>query len=650
MVRQNRYPKSYLIRRPLVFLCGPYCSDDDLKDRRNILRRYIGKLNYEKISPFPLIVDNLLEDDVIKEHANFTLIEEIISECSYKTYIFLDTMSTSLELGLFSSSYSKNKITALLPKDKQYFEPSIGFFVDKTITDSSNIEGVYYKNKRYNKLLNESNIMLKNIIGFKNNKLPLEIKNKVTNDLNLLENSSVFNVEFVTNDINNKKIHVVNNEEGITFTLPIFYLLILTNKYMNSNDIIQKIKIEITSVYFSQENLNLKDVKCKYYSSLITHRPYQISIDTYLSNKVEEVIENIKYFIMAIRNRNSQQRYKNLDYEGYNMIYQSPFSINELLNFDEEDKKIVKRFCSNVGKFTSQKFLVINGKKRKILMYRNNKEGYQLREIHNKLICNLEKYVRLNKYCYAYQKNKSVKQCCEVHLRNRFFLKVDIKNFFGSISMKKLEQVLKCHFSTNPELAYDRIIAKESSKSIENFYIKNWEEIHFILKSFYVNNRLPLGFSISPFVSNIFLNLFDKRIVENFPDLTYSRYADDILISSPNPFDYSMVEETITQELHYLKLEINTRKLNHFSLNEMGDHVRFLGINIIRKEDTNILSVGKKYIRKLVLGISDPSIDDGEKEKIKGKIEYVKSISDLDYEYLIKYLYFKTGLNLEDFD
>ena len=84
------YPKFVINNRPLIFLCGPYCMDTDDKDRRNILRKYLSKLNFTvenngrefEISPFPLIIDNLFSTDKLKESIGINVVEEIVANSS----------------------------------------------------------------------------------------------------------------------------------------------------------------------------------------------------------------------------------------------------------------------------------------------------------------------------------------------------------------------------------------------------------------------------------------------------------------------------------------------------------------------------------------------------------------------------------------
>lgn len=183
----NRTPEEIINLRPLVFLCGPLYDPADKKDRRKILRQYLTgfktTLSYNGkdyvIEPFALIIDKVFNTEDLEKHQNIALIEEVIAACAYKNYIFIDTMSTALELGLFANSYSQNRTTALLPKDYRLFKPAIGYFVEQTIKKSDNITLCIYGNKRINKFIEGGKRVIENLVAFKSNQIPSEIERDI---------------------------------------------------------------------------------------------------------------------------------------------------------------------------------------------------------------------------------------------------------------------------------------------------------------------------------------------------------------------------------------------------------------------------------------------------------------------------------------
>ena len=93
----------------------------------------------------------------------------------------------------------------------------------------------------------------------------------------------------------------------------------------------------------------------------------------------------------------------------------------------------------------------------------------------------------------------------------------------------------------------------------------------------------------------------------------------------------------IIDELSALHLEINGSKRVKVALKNNGDSIRFLGINVVKRENGKELTISKTNLYDFAKRINK------EKHKrhpdlsvIKGIINYVKSISIKSYEHLCK--------------
>ena len=648
-------PNKIINKRPLVFLCGPFCDEKDKKDRRYVLRQHIGGIKLQvryngrsyEIEPFPLIVDNLFDKKVLDTQVNISLVEEIIAACAYRNYIFLDTMSASLELGLFSNSYSKNKNIALLPNDYKYFSPSIGEFVTKAIDNSNNISCVHYNNKRYNKFVNNvddknksSKIVLKNIIGFKYNQVPLEIKNQIKKDFIEDIETYSFNMSFTDKASEKDKMYYRLKDDRFSITVPSNILFYLVNEYNN----LEKIKDVVLS-YFKQNVCN-KEIQFANIIYKIDKELIKYEIRTEFAYSTVEVVNNINYLITAIKNKASgAQRYQNLEYRrtDYNGI---DVSFYDFLGVTEKE---VHRFHVDkhlVKKAITCKKICINGKNRKIDMYKNNSEGYALRVEHDKIKDIFESLIEFNDNTYAYIKNKSAKECVMQHIDSKYFLKLDICEFFGSIKKRLLKKIIRMHFCKDCVEQYDEIMLGEKY-CYDSEYIDTWDGLDEVLNICFVKGRLPLGLVTSPVLSNIYMSFLDSRVRQRFPELIYTRYSDDILISSPSEFDAEEIKSFIVKELSYLKLNINNKKTKKLVLKDPGDHVKFLGLNVVKGEESNYITVGKNYIRSLAHEISkynhDGTLGLNENEELIGKMNYIRYVNEDDYKYLKKFYKIKTG-------
>ena len=241
---------SYLdVRRPLVFLCGPAYKKDDPQDRRFILQGYINR-NWKKnnetkkdyISAFPIVVDELFNPDEIRKKnldARINVIEEIISNIAYKTYIFLDTMSTSYELGQFTN-YAYNLDNVSIFVDNQYEERSnnnIGGYIKESVHQKFTPYQASYDNRSH--------------IYFPNNKkrkpeIPQEIVTTLEND-NPINKSKEFlqKIKFSISDeeVNRPGVIVCrreNNKLVFNFSIKnLFYYVSAVFRRIKQNGCIQ---------------------------------------------------------------------------------------------------------------------------------------------------------------------------------------------------------------------------------------------------------------------------------------------------------------------------------------------------------------------------------------------------------------------------
>ena len=155
----------------------------------------------------------------------------------------------------------------------------------------------------------------------------------------------------------------------------------------------------------------------------------------------------------------------------------------------------------------------------------------------------------------GYVEKKSYFDFLKPHCTKKYFLRIDIKNFFGSISKEHLAILISEKI---------RVSDSEERKQITNF----------LLNIFFVDNNLPQGFSTSPVLSNLFFKRADLRIEKYCINqkITYTRYVDDLLFSSnQNNLKGTKVLSTIKYICNDFGLEINYKKIkrgiNTFSLN-----------------------------------------------------------------------------------
>lgn len=127
-------------------------------------------------------------------------------------------------------------------------------------------------------------------------------------------------------------------------------------------------------------------------------------------------------------------------------------------------------------------------------------------------------YLRCN---HAFEKDKSIVSNADLHKNKKFILNIDIKDFFSSIH-------------------YGRI--KGFFTSDKNFLLH--EKIgQIISKLATYNGYLPQGAPTSPILASLIGNIIDVRFLKLAQKykFTYSRYADDITLSSNQEFPDTLV-------------------------------------------------------------------------------------------------------------
>lgn len=257
--------------------------------------------------------------------------------------------------------------------------------------------------------------------------------------------------------------------------------------------------------------------------------------------------------------------------------------------------------------------------------------------------------VELNNSSVGFRKGFCYLNFLEPHVNNYHFLRVDIKNFFHSIDEKLLRDCFSPYFK-------DEFIDSENKQKLILSFL-NLILFHvgdsFGNSDFKGKRILPVGFPASPLISNIFLRKIDIIIQKTcaLHNITYTRYADDLLFSSARADKYihsDSFENEIKVILSSSKLKMNERKLvkakHRISLNgyviQSSALTKKLNIN-----DVNGLFVSNKKILKLKKLIHEASKKQVNYAYIMERV-FQEKIKPNDFSFLItaafKRKYYKT--------
>lgn len=153
----------------------------------------------------------------------------------------------------------------------------------------------------------------------------------------------------------------------------------------------------------------------------------------------------------------------------------------------------------------------------------------------------------------AYAKDCKIVDVAKIHCGSRWLVKLDIKNFFESISEKRVYSVF-CSLGYQPLVAFElaRLCTRydRTSKNPEDGN-ENWRIAQYPMIPQYSKaglGFLPQGAATSPMLSNLAMKQFDEEAYQLAIEysLKYTRYADDLIFSAHNTqFTRSQVPKLI---------------------------------------------------------------------------------------------------------
>jgi len=244
----------------------------------------------------------------------------------------------------------------------------------------------------------------------------------------------------------------------------------------------------------------------------------------------------------------------------------------------------------------------------------------------------------------AYKENENgILENAKAHSKNKYFLKLDFCDFFPSIKAKDFNKLLEEHNYSLPDrinfiktaFYFDKRLNKQRTNYIykklrdKNFNKSNNEELLQLMTEEYSNEfELSIGAPSSPFISNVMLYNFDCTLNKwtQSKNMTYTRFADDITISSKDKIDYKEITnkiQNILLKLDYPKLELNEKKQKQLSLN---NRVTITGLNITSENKISIGRKKKKEIRAMIYRYTNNKLSKDKLKILRGWLAYCNSV------------------------
>ena len=217
----------------------------------------------------------------------------------------------------------------------------------------------------------------------------------------------------------------------------------------------------------------------------------------------------------------------------------------------------------------------------------------ELKYLQRWILKNILEKVPSHKSCKGFDKNTSIKQNADTHLKSEALLKLDLLRFYDSINEKRIYGIFKS-FGYHPNLAVS--LAKICTIVPDEMFISSFRKKETELKEYITSKNegiLAQGSPTSPKLSNLITINLDKRLtgLANKNGLNYSRYADDLTFSG-NFKQLQKVKKVIYRIIREESLFPNYSKTKFIKL---GGNFLVTGLNI----QNNISTVPRKKKKEI---------------------------------------------------
>lgn len=291
--------------------------------------------------------------------------------------------------------------------------------------------------------------------------------------------------------------------------------------------------------------------------------------------------------------------------EAFDSTFHNKFNFNDFLNL-EIDKEYTSFFI-----------------RKKSILSPSNKLKKYLRFLNSFIF----DYAKINtNVVHSYIREKNAYTAVIKHANSKYFFQTDIQDFFNSITYQDVDNIL--------------------DENLDDIPIYDINEYKYqLLNLITVKGVLPVGFSTSPSISNTCLYAFDNKL-ENYcrnNGIIYTRYSDDIILSSNNKNSLNEIQKVISDLLKSFftdRIQLNIHKTKH---TQKGEKIKLLGMVILPSGHVSVDMKVKKQIEVLLhfyINDKDKFSDyfkkhylDGDLSKISGQLNYINTI---DQSYLNK--------------
>lgn len=242
---------------------------------------------------------------------------------------------------------------------------------------------------------------------------------------------------------------------------------------------------------------------------------------------------------------------------------------------------------------------------------------------------------------FAYVKNRSTIDAVKLHQQNhsRWFEKLDFHNFFGSTTLEFVVNMLSQIYP------FSAVMKTQKGR----------DELIKALDLCFLDGVLPQGTPMSPTLTNVMMIPIDYTLSNAFRDFNkqrfvYTRYADDMIVSSEYDFDPKAVEKLVVDTITKFNapFELNKKKTRYGSSSGKNWN---LGLML---NGNNVITVGYKKKRQLQAMLTNFVLDKRNgipwsKEDVmtmEGYRNYYRSVEGETIDGIVNHLSEKFGVDI----
>ena len=209
----------------------------------------------------------------------------------------------------------------------------------------------------------------------------------------------------------------------------------------------------------------------------------------------------------------------------------------------------------------------------------------------------------------SYRPNIGILANANLHARNNYLLKIDFSDFFPSLTGRDVEEML-----TKNSVLFTPSLSDE--------------DIQIIILTVCRNGALTVGAPSSPILSNTILYDFDLFLSAACHNerVLYSRYADDLFLSTNKPNRLTGLFELISKDLsqrQFPKLAINQRK-TVFTSRKRRRVVT--GLTLTSDGNVSIGRAKKRRIRSMIYRYTKGQLSVEDISFLRGYIAFVNGV------------------------